>query len=87
MIPDPSTAPQAPRAGSGGPARDASHDPSRVGHIQCCFCTDTIAYDEYRQARCWTDPAGITVAAHVGCLTRLGEHDLRLPPDPGEPPA
>lgn len=57
------------------------------GWIPCAICTDTITLDEHRSARCWTDPTGITVAAHRNCLIRVGEHELSLPPDPGEPTA
>lgn len=49
------------------------------GHIICCICIDHIRLDEYRTARCWTDPNGITCAAHRHCLIRLGERDLELP--------
>ncbi len=48
------------------------------GYIPCAVCTEPINRDEYRQARCWTDPDGITVAAHQECLIRLGETDLEL---------
>ncbi len=56
-----------------------------AGHIPCAICLDHIRTEEYRTARCWTDPCGTTVAAHAACLTRLGETELQLPPDPGEP--
>lgn len=59
--------------------------PSPTGHIVCCLCLFPIALEQYRTARCWTDPEGVTVAAHAGCLTWIGEHELSLPPDPGEP--
>lgn len=55
-----------------------------AGHIPCVICLDHIHLEEYRTARCWTDPNGITCAAHAPCLTRLGETELQLPPDPGE---
>lgn len=54
------------------------------GHIPCVICLGLIRHEEYRTARCWTDPHGVTCAAHQACLTRLGETDLQLPPDPGE---
>ena len=49
------------------------------GHIVCCICLDHIRIEEYRTARCWTDPNGITCAAHSACLIRVGEQDLDLP--------
>lgn len=55
------------------------------GHVPCTLCPDPIELDQYRTARCWTDPGGITVAAHAACLIWIGEHELSLPPDPGEP--
>jgi hypothetical protein len=55
-----------------------------AGWIPCAICTDPIHPHEYRSARCWTDPTAITVAAHAACLVRIGEHELSLPPDPGE---
>lgn len=82
MIPDPSTT-ETPicEGGSGQPAGDERTTPRpRPGHIPCVICTDTISLDHYRQARCWTDPHGITCAAHSSCLLRLGEFDLDLPP-------
>jgi hypothetical protein len=53
-------------------------DPS-AGHIPCAICTHPIYLDEYRTARCWTDPNSITVAAHASCLVRVGESELDLP--------
>lgn len=49
-----------------------------VGHIICCICLLPIPLDEYHSARCWTDPTGITCAAHARCLTNVGEPDLDL---------
>lgn len=60
------------------PARGGPYDSSRAGHIPCCICTATIALDEYRTARCWTDPNGITVAAHALCLLAVGEKEIGL---------
>lgn len=48
------------------------------GYIPCAVCSCPIELDEYRTARVWTDPDGITVAAHQECLVRLGESDLEL---------
>jgi hypothetical protein len=79
VIPDPPTAGDALFAGGEGkPARDAHHGPSRAGHIPCAICTGPITLDQYRSARCWTDPQGVTVAAHAICLVRVGETDLGL---------
>lgn len=67
--------------GSGCPAEaqpPTTADPRPGHHITCVICADTIYLDEYRSARCWTDPTGITCAAHAGCLRRLGENDLHL---------
>jgi hypothetical protein len=65
--------------GGNSPARDGSHEPSRApGWIPCAICLDHIHLDEYRTARCWTDPDGTTVAAHAMCLVRVGERDLGL---------
>lgn len=47
--------------------------------IPCAICTDLIGLDQYQSARCWTDPHGITVAAHHHCLIALGETELDLP--------
>lgn len=58
--------------------------PSPAGHIICCICVLPIPLDQYRTGRCWTDPEGVTVAAHAACLTWIGENELHLPPDPGE---
>lgn len=60
------------------PARGPSHDASRAGHITCAICTDPIELDQYRTARCWADPDGVTCAAHAHCLVRVGEKDLKL---------
>lgn len=49
-----------------------------AGHIQCVICLDTIHLEDYRTARCWTDPTGITCAAHALCLIRVGETDPDL---------
>lgn len=57
-----------------------AESPSPTGHIECVICTDVIALDQYYTARCWTDPEGVTVAAHHACLTWIGEYDLHLPP-------
>lgn len=61
------------------PARD---EPSRAhslaGHIPCVICTHTIALEQYRDARCWTDPNGITCAAHAACLLAVGEQEIGL---------
>lgn len=51
-----------------------------AGWIPCAICTALITLDQHRSARCWTDPLGVTVAAHHTCLVRLGERDLDLPP-------
>lgn len=58
-----------------------------AAYIPCVICLDIIRIEEYRTARCWTDPLGTTCAAHAACLIRVGEKDLNLPPDPGEPDA
>ena len=50
----------------------------RPGHIPCCICLAAISLDDYRTARCWTDPRGITCAAHAACLIRLGEQEIGL---------
>jgi hypothetical protein len=55
-------------------------------HIICAICADPIRLDQYRQARCWTDPDGTTVAAHAPCLIRIGEEDLDLRADKGAGP-
>lgn len=70
-----------PAGGEGrpGPGRTPRSVPG-AGHIPCVICTDTIGQAEYRTARVWTDPAGITCAAHHSCLVRVGEADLDLPP-------
>lgn len=65
-------------APQGDPARNLSHDGIRAGHIPCCICLDHIRIEEYRTARCWTDPLGVTCAAHASCLVRVGEKDLGL---------
>ncbi len=80
--PDSSQPHRAPRAGGkGGPARVGTGKPTRAeGHIPCVICTGTIELDDYLSARCWTDPVGITCAAHAACLVRVGEYDLDLPP-------
>lgn len=52
--------------------------PSPTGHIVCCICLLPIPLDQYRTARCWTDPQGITCAAHVACLVWVGERDVGL---------
>lgn len=51
------------------------------GHIPCVICLHHIRLEEYRSARCWTDPDGQTCAAHAECLVRIGERDLELPAD------
>jgi hypothetical protein len=51
-----------------------------TSHILCCICTQPIGLDEYEAARCWTDPFGVTCAAHHACLQSIGEYDLQLPP-------
>jgi hypothetical protein len=63
--------------GGHSPARGTARAPA-LGHIQCAICAGLIGLDQYRQARCWTDPEGITVAAHATCLIRVGERDLGL---------
>jgi hypothetical protein len=81
MIPDPpNSGTPLIAGGEGNPARDDHHGPSRAGHIPCTICTHTIAPDDYRTARCWTDPGGTTCAAHHACLVRVGETELHLPP-------
>lgn len=68
-----------PAGGEGRPARDYDTPAEpRAGHIPCVICTGPIGLDEYRTARCWTDPHGITCAAHAACLARVGEQDLGL---------
>lgn len=81
MIPDPpdQTAISFVMGGEGSPAPDAHHGPSGAGWIPCAICTHHIRLDQYRSARCWTDPFGVTVAAHHHCLVALGETDLDLP--------
>lgn len=66
--------------GEGTPARDVPYATSRAG--TCWLCGHPISdppqvIGHYRatQAR----------VAHRHCLRTLGELDLRLPPDPGEP--
>lgn len=49
-------------------------------HIPCVICLLPISLHEYRTARCWTDPHGVTCAAHAQCLLAIGEKDLSLPP-------
>jgi hypothetical protein len=73
--------------GEGTPAPDgrSAPAPSGAGWIPCALCLLPIHLDQYRTARCWTDPEGVTVAAHAACLLWVGETELRLPPDPGEP--
>lgn len=71
--------------GEGTPAPGGTHGPSGAGWIPCAICLLPIHLHQYRTARCWTDPNGITVAAHAHCLIWVGETELRLPPDPGEP--
>jgi hypothetical protein len=67
---------------SGGGNNPAGVPPApRPGHIPCVVCRHTIGLDQYRQARCWTDPHGITCAAHAACLQALGETDLGLTGD------
>jgi hypothetical protein len=67
------------RGGEGRPARDDRElPPSRAGHIPCCICTGPIPLDEYAMARCWTDPHGVTCAAHATCLVSLGEQEIGL---------
>lgn len=63
-----------PAGGEGRPVRG----PARTGHILCCICTSPIYFEQYRSARCWTDPDGTTCAAHASCLVNVGEHDLGL---------
>lgn len=50
----------------------------RVAHIPCCICTRPIHLDQYATARCWTDPDGITCAAHALCLVAVGEKEIGL---------
>ena len=69
-----------PVGGEGWPARDYDIPAeSRAGWIPCAICTRAIPLDQYRTARCWTDPEGVTVAAHAACLVSIGEHELDLP--------
>lgn len=49
-----------------------------MSHILCCICTQPITLDQYRTARCWTDPHSITCAAHAQCLSSIGEPELDL---------
>lgn len=64
----------------GGPGQEGRGTgvPSSPGHVRCCICTDLILLSEYRTARCWTDPNGITCAAHALCLIRVGEREIGL---------
>jgi hypothetical protein len=66
--------------GEGTPARgsDAPTAGSWAGWIPCVICEHTISLDQHRTARCWTDPNGVTCAAHAACLIRVGERDLGL---------
>jgi len=65
MIPDPSTA-DTPvgEGGSGTPARDATHDPSRAGHHLCAACAQPIAADLWDM----TVFASDTTVAYLPCL-------------------
>lgn len=63
-----------------GEALPKTESRNRAGWIPCAICTALIGLDQYRTARCWTDPHGTTVAAHHACLVDLGETDLELPP-------
>lgn len=49
-----------------------------TGHIKCCICTGLISVSEYRTARCWVDPNGVTCAAHARCLISVGEKEIGL---------
>lgn len=48
------------------------------GHVPCVVCLHVIRIEEYRTARCWVDPDGISCAAHAPCLIRLGEPEVGL---------
>lgn len=77
MIPGPADRRDAkPPGGAGGPARDATHDPSRAG-ISCWLCGYAIIdppqiIGQYR--------AGQVRVAHRYCLRVLGELELDLGP-------
>lgn len=76
------------RSGRGKPAGDGSTLlSSPAGHISCWLCQTFIRPGQYATSTCWTDPGNVTVAAHDQCLRALGETELHLPPDPGEPDA
>lgn len=45
------------------------------GHIQCCICLGPIPFEQYAEARVWSDPGHITCAAHAACLERIGDID------------
>lgn len=76
------------RSGRSDPAGSGSLSADPAGsYIPCCICCLFIRPDQYATSSCWTDPGNMTVAAHDACLRRLGEFDLHLPPDPGEPDA
>lgn len=62
------------------PTRTGTGPASPAGYIPCVICPNPIPLDEYRTARCWTDPQGVTCAAHAHCLVWVGEQDLDLPP-------
>jgi hypothetical protein len=64
--------------GEGRSARDVPHATSRAGHIPCVICTGLIGLDQYQSACCWTDPNGVSCAAHGACLVWVGERDLGL---------
>ncbi len=74
MIPDPS--PRNPLVGSGSPARDGSHGPSRAG-MYCWLCNHPINDPPEIVGRWHTTQARV---AHKHCLRILGELDLDLPP-------
>ena len=69
MIPDPSTAePLFVEGGSGGPARDGSHEPSRAaGHHLCAACSQPL---EESLRDMWVF-AGPTSVAYIICLFEL----------------
>jgi len=46
----------------------------------CSVCAQPLTRWDRHFADSWMDPEGIACVAHRGCLRRLGETDLGLPP-------
>jgi hypothetical protein len=67
VIPDPSTDEGVVEGGPGGPARDASHDPSRAGHL-CAGCGQPL---EPWTRDMWVF-ASPTSLAYLPCLFAAG---------------